>query len=194
MLVGNPDAVRAAAEEAAKRWKNDACDESGFYRLAFDRPGSWSQKYNLVWDRLLGLGLFPADIAETEMAHYRKIQTRYGLPLDSRRSYTKFDWIVWCAVLTGKRDDFEALVAPLYTWLDETPTRVPLCDWYETEDGRQVGFQARSVVGGVFIGMLADPELRKKMKIKENYRSVGIISSRTGAAGQITAVDRKSVV
>ena len=47
---------RAAAEEAAKRWKNDACDESGFYRLAFDRPGSWSQKYNLVWDRLLGLG------------------------------------------------------------------------------------------------------------------------------------------
>ena len=96
------------------------------------------------------------------MAHYRKIQTRYGLPLDSRRSYTKFDWIVWCAVLTGKRDDFEALVAPLYTWLDETPTRVPLCDWYETEDGRQVGFQARSVVGGVFIGMLADPELRKK--------------------------------
>ena len=153
---------RAAAEEAAKRWKNDACDESGFYRLAFDRPGSWSQKYNLVWDRLLGLGLFPADIAETEMAHYRKIQTRYGLPLDSRRSYTKFDWIVRCAVLTGKRDDFEALVAPLYTWLDETPTRVPLCDWYETEDGRQVVFQARSVVGVVFIGMLADPELRKK--------------------------------
>lgn len=153
---------RAAAEKAAARWKVDARDEGGFYRLAFDRPGSWSQKYNLVWDRLLGLGLFPAEVAEAEMAYYRKIQNRYGLPLDNRKSYTKFDWIVWTATLTGKRDDFEALVNPLYAWLDETPSRVPLCDWFETTDGKMVGFQARSVVGGVFLPMMADPELRKK--------------------------------
>ncbi|MBS1370403.1 MAG: DUF4965 domain-containing protein [Lentisphaeria bacterium] len=154
---------RAAAGEAAKRWKKDAYDEAGCYRLAFDRPGSWSQKYNLIWDRLLGLGLFPADIAETELAHYRRMQTRYGLPLDCRKSYTKLDWVVWSATLTGKRDDFEALVVPLRTWIDETPARVPLIDWFETADGGQVsGFQARSVVGGVFIRMMADPELRKK--------------------------------
>ena len=50
-----------------------------------------------------------------------------------------------------------------------------------------VGTTVLDTIGLVIASV--DPELRKKMKMKENYRSVGIISSRTGAAGQITAVD-----
>ena len=50
-----------------------------------------------------------------------------------------------------------------------------------------VGTTVLDTIGLVIASV--DPELRKKMKIKENYCSVGIISSRTGAAGQITAVD-----
>ena len=50
-----------------------------------------------------------------------------------------------------------------------------------------VGTTVLDTIGLVIASV--DPELRKKMKIKENYRSVRIISSRTGAAGQITAVD-----
>lgn len=150
----------AAAREAAQRWVVDAWD-GDHYRLAFDQPGTWSQKYNLVWDRLLNLNLFPAKVAEEELAYYRTKQQKYGLPLDSRRTYTKLDWIVWSATLTGKESDFLALTDPLYDWINAAPSRVPLTDWYETTTGKQVGFQARSVVGGVFIKMLADPELRK---------------------------------
>ncbi|MEN6608205.1 MAG: DUF1793 domain-containing protein, partial [Bryobacteraceae bacterium] len=132
----------------------DMALDGDHYKLAFDKSGTWSQKYNLVWDRILGLGLFSKQIATTEMAYYRKTQNKYGLPLDNRSTYTKLDWIIWTATLTGKRADFEALTNPVFDFLNDSPSRVPMTDWYWTTDAKQRGFQARSVVGGVFIPLL----------------------------------------
>ena len=152
---------RAAAEKFARRWCEDALD-GDHYRLAFDQPGTWSQKYNLVWDRLLGLNLFPVEVARRELAFYRGHQNEFGLPLDNRKSYTKLDWILWSATLTGDSDDFAALLEPVHHWLGRTRSRVPMTDWYDTVSGDKVGFQARSVVGGVFLRLLSDPEIREK--------------------------------
>ena len=152
---------RKAAEEWAKRWVAEAT-EGDHTRLTFDGAGTWSQKYNLIWDRLLGLGLFPAEVLKKEAAWYRSKLNAFGLPLDSRRTYTKLDWTVWCATLTGDRADFDAIMEPTYRWVNETPKRVPLGDWNETVTADHIRFQARSVVGGVFITMLADPELCAK--------------------------------
>jgi hypothetical protein len=152
---------RRLAEEMSARWVRMA-DDGDHYRLAFDKPGTWSQKYNLVWDKLLGLKLFPPQVARRELDFYRTKQNRFGLPLDSRESYTKLDWIVWTATLSGSPEEFRAFVAPLYKFVNETPDRVPLTDWYGTLDGKQRGFQARSVVGGVYIKMLEDAALWKK--------------------------------
>ena len=152
---------RTLAEQFAARWAKDA-DNGDHFRLAFDLPDTWSQKYNLVWDRVLGFGLFPATIAQKEMVFYRRTQERYGIALDNRRLYTKLDWITWTATLTGSRSDFEALVNPVFDFLNATPHRVPMTDWYWTHDATKTGFQARSVVGGVYLRLLYDGDVWKR--------------------------------
>jgi hypothetical protein len=154
-----------AAKDMAAKWERMAVD-GDHYKLAFDKPGTWSQKYNLVWDQLLGLNLFPARIRETELTFYLKHLNRYGLPLDNRADYTKLDWELWTATLASHPDDFNTLIAPLSKWLNETPSRVPLTDWYDTKNGKQIGFQARSVVGGLYIKALADEKLAAKWRGK----------------------------
>src|SRR5208283_3568892 len=144
------------AREFAQRWVKEG-DDGEKYRLAFDKPGTWSQKYNLIWDRILGLNLFPAEVARKEIAFYEDHLNRYGLPLDNRKTYTKVDWELWTATLAESPADWENLIAPIYDWVNQSPIRVHLTDWYWTRDGTQVGFQARSVVGGILIKMLSDP-------------------------------------
>jgi hypothetical protein len=153
--------LMALAKEFAARWVKEAND-GDHYRLAFDRPGTWSQKYNLVWDRILGLNLFPDSVLRKEMDFYKTKQDEFGLPLDNRKAYTKLDWTLWTATLTQNRADFDALLDRVYRFLNESPSRVPMTDWYQTKTAKQEGFQARSVVGGVFLQMLYDQAAWKK--------------------------------
>ncbi|MFW5994798.1 MAG: glutaminase domain-containing protein, partial [Spirochaetia bacterium] len=162
-MLGRPEEGakhREAAEDYAKRWEQDAHEED-HYKLTLVDSGTWSLKYNLVWDRLLGYSLFAPEIFEREVSWYRRCCNRYGTPLDNRSMFTKADWIVWAACLTDDEEAFRDLVEPIWDFLNETPSRTPFSDWYGTTDAAEHSFHHRSVVGGVFM-KLATAAFRPK--------------------------------
>lgn len=151
--------MQIARDMAAKCEK--MADDGDHYRLTFDKPGTWSQKYNMIWDKLFGTKLFSQAVYDKELSFYLTKQNKYGLPLDNREKYTKSDWIIWTASLADNKDVTSKLVTPIWNYANETPTRVPLSDWHQTDSGRQRGFQARSVVGGYYMLLLKDKMLGK---------------------------------
>ncbi|MBE6812847.1 MAG: DUF4965 domain-containing protein [Ruminococcaceae bacterium] len=150
------------AKSLAADWSQRAANGDGSYRLAFDRPDTWSMKYNIVWDKLWGTGIMDKAVIASEFASYGKHINPYGMPLDNRETYTKSDWLVWTATLAKERADFEAFIAPLWEAYNRSLTRVPLTDWYFTITANMRGFQHRSVQGGLFIKLL---EYKGLMKI-----------------------------
>ena len=155
-MLGKKDIAEkytAKAKEMAQKWMEMA-DDGDHYRLTFDQPGTWSQKYNLVWNKLMKMDIFPASVAEKEIPFYLTKQNISGLPLDNRETYTKADWIMWTATLADDKETFGKFIAPVHKFMNETVDRVPMTDWYWTDKPNQRGFQARSVVGGYFIKML----------------------------------------
>ena len=156
------ESYMAKAREMAGIWKQMA-NGGDHYRLTFDtNQDTWSMKYNLVWDEILGFNVFDADIAETEVAYYLTKFNAYGLALDQRSYTTKSDWLMWSATLSSDKATFEKFITPMYNFYNETTGRCPMPDLYQTNstDHRTGWLQARSVVGGYWIKMLKDKKTK----------------------------------
>ena len=137
------------------------------YTLVYPSPerspeetaATWSLKYNMVWDRLFGSGLFGEEVFETETDTYIRKMNAFGTPLDNRSTYTKSDWILWSVALTDDIEKRKALISPVAKFERETPSRYPFSDWYFTDTGRFRAFKGRSVQGGIYMPILVDQGL-----------------------------------
>lgn len=91
--------------------------------------------YNLYADAQLGLGLVPNSVYQMQSNFYPTVANKYGVPLDTRHSYSKSDWQCFSAAIAsvGTRATFFKHLA---TWVNETPTNRPLTDLYDTITGK----------------------------------------------------------
>lgn len=148
--------MMAKAKEYADSLVERAANPDGSYRLTFDAEGTFSLKYNAIWDKVWGTNLFPESFYKGEIERYKKELLPYGVPLDSRESFTKSDWLVWAASLADNKDDFNTLVDALWAAYNAMRTYVPMTDWYYADTSHMRGFRHRTVQGGLFIKLMLD--------------------------------------
>jgi len=104
--------------------------------------------YNLYADKLLGTNVFPQSLFACQTAWYRSVINEYGVPLDSRNTYTKSDWLMWTAAFVTDNTVRDTMVNAVHRYISDGQNDVPLGDWYDTHSGDSIDFRGRPVVGG----------------------------------------------
>jgi hypothetical protein len=127
---------------------------------------TWSLQFNLYLDVLLKLNTFPTEAYRMQTNFYPTVRKEAGVPLDSRDSWAKTDWMVFAAATAmapgvtneGVRDMF---INDIHAYISNGKNDVPFSDkfWTETklgldgkhhEIGSYDGYRARPVAGGHF--------------------------------------------
>lgn len=135
-------------QKLVRYWMKSARDEKN-YRLQYDLPHTWSQKYNLVYQNILSLNLFPPEVAKVESDYYQTKMLDFGIPLDSRSNLTKGDWTAWTAAFSNS-EQATSIFDKVYKFANESSDRMPLTDLYNVANGHTIAFRARPVMGGLF--------------------------------------------
>ena len=145
------EAARAFAKEIV------ALERGGALPLTFDYAvGTFSLKYNLFFDKVLGFGLFSPDLLERETDYYLAHADRYGVRLDERSSISKTDWLLWVASLTDDRSKTERFIDMIDLFLKEDTRREPFDDRYYVDTGTGEKFRNRTVQGAIFAPLYRD--------------------------------------
>ena len=158
---------QAQAVEYAHQWMTLAADPATpnilpHSKLRYDMNGTWSLKYNLMYQYGLGVDTFPDSVRATESAFYQTQTQKYGIPLDERHTFTKSDWLSYGAAL-GNKEQQQNILQFLYNFAATSPTREPFLDCYETTTNVGNWGLGRPVMGGLYSVAIVD-RMNKKTR------------------------------
>jgi hypothetical protein len=156
------DNYTTIAHDYITKWQDLGINKASQPRhatLNYNNASTHGLLYNLYADRLLNLSLVPQEVYDIQSAFYPTIKQTYGVPLDTRNPfYTKADWEIFCAAIASTSTQ-KVFIDDLAKWVNETNSKKPFSDIYQTDSGKQVDaiqFNARPVVGGMFALLLLD--------------------------------------
>ncbi|KAI0770848.1 DUF1793-domain-containing protein [Irpex lacteus] len=153
-LVG--DSARSSnysniASSYVQQWQKFATSSTVKHlTLSYGDDSSWGLTYNLYADKLLGTNTFPQSVFDLQTSWYSTVVNSFGVPLDTRHTYTKSDWEIWTAAIVSSTSVRDTFIKSVRNYAADGKSSQPLGDWYETTDGSVEGFRARPVVGGHF--------------------------------------------
>ena len=152
-LGGDGTKYRDLAEQWVLELKN-RFGESHMPLSFDDCDATFSMKYNLMPDKLLGLGLFEHSVVRKEVEVCLSHLLKYGMPLDQRSNLTKTDWMMWMAALSDDVNEQERIIESIKNYLVECIDRVPFADLYDCDTSTAEKFTNRTVQGSMFILLL----------------------------------------
>ncbi|TFK45399.1 DUF1793-domain-containing protein [Heliocybe sulcata] len=151
-LMGDSSRVNnysSIASSYVEQFTQFATSTSGHHlTLAYGNESSWSLAYNLYADKLLNTQLFSDSVYQMQDSWYSNVGNTYGVPLDTRHTYTKSDWQIWTAAISTTTQTRNLFIDSVHKYASDGADNIPFGDWYETTTGQSEGFRARPVVGG----------------------------------------------
>ncbi len=154
-FVDKYEKYQGIALDYSKKWL-ELYNREDHSILALGLQDSYSLKYNLAIDQFLEEPLFNKTLKENEINYYLTKMNRYGIPLDTRKLYTKADWLLWCTTLTDDYNKRNIIIDCIYKFLCESTDKVPFSDWYNTDIPTYNMFRNRTVLGGLLMPVLVE--------------------------------------
>ncbi|TFK45401.1 DUF1793-domain-containing protein [Heliocybe sulcata] len=183
------DASRASnyssiASSYAQQFLQLATSSSGHHlTLAYGNDSSWGLAYNLYADKLLNTQVFSESLYQMQDSWYSNVANTYGVPLDTRHTYTESNWEIWTAATATTSHTRALLIDAVHAYASSGLSSVPFGDWYDTVSGKTQAFQARPEVGG----HLALLVVNASVSASASSSSSSVASQATGASGSPAA-------
>ncbi|KAJ6486403.1 DUF1793-domain-containing protein [Mycena vitilis] len=167
------------ASSYVSRWQSLAISsDQSHLTLSYGDSSSWGLSYNLYGDKLLKLDLFPDSIYQMQTNWYRSVHQPFGVPLDTRHTYTKSDWQIWTAAVMTDANARDFFISSVKNTAANGLSSQPFGDWYDAHDGTPETFRARPVVGGHLALLALQAVSRAQMFLKPILYSIntGLLS------------------